>query len=202
MKKGIFIMSLNSKKLDIALQNNNNFYLKVKQEKLDVFVFDTFEILNGIFFNKKNAGDQKVIIDDIIKKLEYYFISSDIKKRELIRFSKIKKELNPYILEVYKEYYNNVTFERHCRNQIFQNLQPKLKKINIENNKSNLIELLLPFLIVEIAVYLFIYHKNYYTTIYGLENEMNIIESIKSDKYEAFSKYLTNKTEYTKLLIS
>ena len=126
----------------------------------------------------------------------------DTKKRELIRCSKIRKELNLYIADVFKEYYSNPVFESHCRNQIFKNLQPKLKTVGVTSNRSNLIEILVPFLIVEIAVYLFIYDKGFYSKIFGLENEMEIVESIKNEKYPSFAKYLKHKIEYTKILIN
>ena len=64
---GIFIMSLNSKRLKDAIESKNNFQFNHAVDDLDVFVFDTFEVLNGIFFNETNAGKQKDIIEDIIE---------------------------------------------------------------------------------------------------------------------------------------
>ena len=148
---GIFIMSLNSKRLNEAIENKNNFLFNNEADDLDVFVFDTFEILNSAFFNDGNVQKQQKFIESIIESLETNFVAVDTKKRELIRCSKIRKELNLYISDVFKEYYSNPVFESHCRNQIFKNLQPKLKTVGVENNKSNLIEILVPFLIVEIG---------------------------------------------------
>ncbi len=47
-KRGIFITSLNSKRLRDAISNKNNFHFNDDVEELDVFVFDTLEVLNGI----------------------------------------------------------------------------------------------------------------------------------------------------------
>ena len=122
--------------------NKNNFLFNNEADDLDVFVFDTFEILNSAFFNDGNIEKQKQFIEGIIESLETNFVAVDTKKRELIRCSKIRKELNIYIADVFKEYYSNPVFESHCRNQIFKNLQPKLKTVGVVNNKSNLTSLL------------------------------------------------------------
>lgn len=199
MKKGIFILSLNSKRLQDAINNRNNFHFNHEVDELDVYVFDVFEVLNGIFFNESNAWKQKAIIEDIIQKLETGFVAVDTVKRELIRCSNKRKELNPYIKSVYQEYYSNPVFESHCRNQVFQNLQPKLKKLAIENNKSTLLELIIPFLIMEIALYLYIYDKNEYFKIYGMEKEMSIVIAIRENKYPAFSSFLNGKIDYIRI---
>ncbi len=198
-KKGIFVLSLNSQRLQDAIKNKNNFHFNNEVDELDVFVFDVFEILNGIFFTEKNAWGQKEIIEGLIQKLETGFVAVDTVRRELIRCSSKRKELNPYILNLYNEYYSNPSFESHCKNQVFQNLQPKLKKLAIENNKSTLIELIIPFLIMEIALYLYIYDKQEYCKIYGMEKEMNIIIAIKNNKYLSFSKYLKKNIDYIKI---
>jgi hypothetical protein len=198
-KKGIFIMSLNSKRLQDAINNKDNFHFNHEVDELDVYVFDVFEVLNGIFFTDKNAWQQKETIEEIIQKLETGFVTVDTVRRELIRCSAKRKELNPYILAAYNEFYTNPSFESHCRNQVFQNLQPKLKKLAIDNNKSALLELIIPFLLMEIALYLFIYDKQEYFKVYGMEKEMGIITAIKENKYPVFGKYLKNNIEYVKI---
>lgn len=192
-------MSLNSKRLQDAVNNKDNFHFNHEVDELDVYVFDVYEVLNGIFFTEKNAWQQKETIEEIIQKLETGFVAVDTVKRELIRCSQKRKELNPYILAVQNEYYTNPSFESHCRNQVFQNLQPKLKKLAIDNNKSTLLELIIPFLLMEIALYLFIYDKQEYFKIYGMEKEMGIITSIKENKYSAFSRYIKSNIEYFKI---
>ena len=54
-------MSLNSKRLQDAINNKNNFHFNNEVDELDVYVFDVFEVLNGIFFSEKNAWEQKRI---------------------------------------------------------------------------------------------------------------------------------------------
>ena len=144
-------------------------------------------------------GNKKESVEVIIQRLETGFVAVDTVRRELIRCSLKRKELNPYILAVYSEYYTNPSFESHCRNQVFQNLQPKLKKLAIDNNKSTLLELIIPFLIMEIALYLYIYDKEEYFKVYGMEKEMDIITSIKENKYPVLGKYLKNNIEYVKI---
>lgn len=201
-RRGIFIMSLNSNKLKEAVEHKNAFEFNHEVDQLDVFVFDTMEILNGIFLNEKNIMQQEQEIEEIISKLKTDFIAINTSKRELIRCSTKRKELNPYLQVVYNEYFSNPVFESHCRNQVFQNLQPKLRRLSIDNNKSKLIEILIPFLLKEIAFFLFIYDGNEYQYIYGLETEMNIITAIRNNKYETFNKYLQNQVNYKKLTVN
>lgn len=200
IKKGIFITSLNSKRLQDSINNKNNFHFNNMVDELDVFVFDTMEILNSIYFTENNAFQQKEIIENIIHKLEENFIAVDTIKRSLLRCSQIRNELKPFLISVYQEFYSNLVFERHCKNQVFQNLQPKLRRLSIHDNKSDLIELLIPFLIYEISLYLFIFNNSDYIKIFGLEVEMNIIKAIKNHKYPAFDKYLNADVDYIKIL--
>jgi hypothetical protein len=200
--KGIFIMSLNSTKLKEAIEHKNAFEFNHEVDLLDVFVFDVLEILNAIFLYEKNVMQQEYEIEEIISKLKTDFIAINTSKRELIRCSTKRKELNPYLQVVYSEYYSNSEFESHCKNQVFQNLQPKLRRLAINNNKSNLIEIIIPFLLTEIAVFLFIYDKKEYQFIYGLETEMDIISAIRNNKYEIFNKYLQNQVKYKKITIN
>ncbi len=199
INKAIFIVSLNSKRLNDAINNKSNFHFIHDVEDLDVFVFDTLEVLNGIFFNKTDAENQKSEIEKIIKRLENDFVGFDKRKRQLLRCSKMRKLLNPYIKAVYDELFSNSVFESHCRNQIFQNLQPKLRKQGVSNNRSDLIELLLPFLLVELALYLYVFNVETYDQIYGMETEMNIIKAIKNNKYESLNKFVSRPVEYVKI---
>lgn len=201
-RRGIFIMSLNSNKLKEAVKHKNAFEFNHEVDQLDVFVFDTMEILNGIFLHEKNVMQQEQEIEEIISTLKTDFLAVNTSKRELIRCSTKRKELNPYLQAVYSEYFSNPVFESHCRNQVFQNLQPKLRRLAIDNNKSKLIEILIPFLLTEIAVFLFIYDRDEYQSIYGLETEMNIIIAIRNNKYEVFNKYLQNQINYKKMTVN
>jgi transcriptional regulator with PAS, ATPase and Fis domain len=201
VKKEIFITSLNSTKLKEALMLKGSFQFQNETDFLDVFVFDTLEVLNGIFLNESNVEQQSNIMEKIIKTLEDEFLVVDSDKRKLVRCSQYRKILNPYISAVYQEYYSNSKFEKHCKNQVFQNLQPKLKKLSIVNNKSHLIDLVIPFLLVEIALYLYLFDSKEYKTVYGLEQEMEIIFAIKNQKYSAFTKFLKSEINYIKLTV-
>lgn len=199
MSKGIFIMSLNSKRLSEAIANKDHLAFVDGVSSLDVFVFDTFEILNGIFFNDQSVEKEKAKIEHIIAAVEREFIPFGDQGRSLIRSSEHREILKPYIHVLYSEYYTNDKFERHCKNQIFQNLQPKLRKVNVEENNDRVIELLVPFLLVEIALFLYVYNSTTYRKIFGMEKEMNIVSAIRERKYKAFEKYLVHDVEYMKL---
>jgi quinol monooxygenase YgiN len=198
---GIFLVSLNSRKLDHFLKSGQNLTIDQTLDKLDLFVFDGYETLNGIFFNEKNVKEQDEIVEQTIANVISKVVDTYEDKRRFLRLSNMQKELAPYTCAVYNEYYSNVSFKRHCKSQIFQNLQPKLRDVNILNHKSKLVELIAPFLLVEIALYLFVFHTGRYQKIFGLESEMNIIIDIKDGKYPAFASFVNNKTLYEKVIL-
>ena len=197
MKK-IFFVSLNSKKLDNFIIHNELGNLLNDFDKLDLFVFDTHEKLNGIFFNDSAIETQEEVIENKIKLIENAGLNAK-NKATLIRCSKFQKSFENHNKVVYNEYYSNRKFQNRCKSQIFQNLHPKLKSKNILTNKSPLIEILVPFLLVEIAIYLYIYDTGIYQEIYGLEAEMGILIEIKNSKYPVFEPYLNYKLDHIKI---
>jgi quinol monooxygenase YgiN len=198
-EKGIFLVSLNSKKLDEFLTGRESIRVLDDIENLDVFVFDVFEDLNGLFFNTGNIEEQHQAIETTIKRVQKNIIEINLPNRKLIRFSELQKKIKPYLIALYSEYYSNDSFKHHCKSQIFQNLQPKLRSVGIESHKSNLIDILCPFLLAEIAFYLYAYHVGEYKTILGLENEMEILQAIKNKKYQNFLEFLNFETPHIKV---
>lgn len=196
-KRDVFMVSLNSKRLEVYLEKQQQSFSD--KNKLDVFVYDVFEVLNGLFFSPNNIEQINVQMESIINKVNQQIVLKDADKNKLIRFSDFQKEMSLYLIAVYSEYFTNPSFKRHCKSQIFQNLQPKLRDVKITDHKSNLIEILSPFLLAEIAYYLYIFHKNEYSAVYGLESEMEIITAIKNKKYESFNGFIVNPVPHIKV---
>lgn len=196
-KRDVFMVSLNSKRLEVYLEKQQQSFSN--KNKLDVFVYDVFEVLNGLFFSPNNIEQINEQMESIINKVNQQIVLKDADKNKLIRFSDFQKEMSIYLIAVYSEYFTNASFKRHCKSQIFQNLQPKLREVKITDHKSNLIEILSPFLLAEIAYYLYIFHKNEYSAVYGLESEMEIITAIKNKKYERFNEFILNPVPHIKV---
>lgn len=196
-KRDVFMVSLNSKRLEVYLEKQQQSFSD--KNKLEVFVYDVFEVLNGLFFSPNNIEQINVQMESIINKVNQQIVSKDADKNKLIRFSDFQEEMSLYLIAVYSEYFTNASFKRHCKSQIFQNLQPKLRDVKITDHKSNLIEILSPFLLAEIAYYLYIFHKNEYSAVYGLESEMEIITAIKNKKYERFNQFILNPVPHIKV---
>lgn len=196
-KRDVFMVSLNSKRLEVYLEKQQQSFSD--KNKLEVFVYDVFEVLNGLFFSPNNIEQISVQMESIINKVNQQIVLKDADKNKLIRFSDFQKEMSLYLIAVYSEYFTNASFKRHCKSQIFQNLQPKLRDVKITDHKSNLIEILSPFLLAEIAYYLYIFHKNEYSAVYGLESEMEIITAIKNKKYERFNEFILNPVPHIKV---
>lgn len=198
--KSVFMVSLNSKRLEAYLDSKNDSINNIA-EKLEVFVYDIFEVLNGLFFSNNNIRQQSAEMESIIQRVNEEFVAKSTKSNVLIKFSEIQKEIAPYLIAVYTEYFSNQSFKRHCKSQIFQNLQPKLREVEITNHKSSLTEILSPFLLAEIAYYLFIFNNSGYKCVYGLESEMEIIKAIKEKKYTRFNEFLNYPIPHYKVEI-
>jgi hypothetical protein len=199
--KAIFFVSLNSKLFEEFLEIKHTIVFDEKIDVLDLFVFDIFEVLNGIFFNANTVQQQNQIIEGVISRIAkevvpFFPIISGVQ-----RHSEMQVKLGVYIAAVYQEYYTNSSFKRNCRSQIFKNLHPKLVSLGIERNKDPLVEILAPFLLVELAVYLYIFHTGEYTVAYGLEAEMEVIAAIKSGKYPAFTPFLLHPIPHHKIFL-
>ena len=196
-KRDVFMVSLNSKKLEAYLEKQHEQFSD--NNKLDVFVYDVFEVLNGLFFASNNIELVNAQIETVINKVNEQIVLKDTHKNKLIRFSDFQREMSSYLITVYTEYFTNASFKRHCKSQIFQNLQPKLRDVKITDHKSCLIEVLSPFLLSEIAYYLYIFHRNEFETVYGLESEMEIITAIKNKKYDRFNEFVVNPVSHVKV---
>lgn len=199
MNKSILLVSLNSKRLDKFIQNGLDKLIPLKNEETDIFIFDVFEVLNGILFNSSNILDEKNKLDKIMESVYGKLFDAIPNKGEIIKYSEHKKEIRKYMSIMYNEYLTNPSFERHLGSQIFQNLQPKLRRYKITNSKDALIELMTPFLLTEFAFYLYVFDKGKYNSIYGLEDEMEFIKVMKNGKYKNFNPYIKHKTEYRKI---
>lgn len=199
-EKEIFMVSLNSKRLQAYLTEPDLGFLKTKN--LDVFVFDTHEILNGLFFERKDASDQRHFIEETIEAVREKLISPDISRRNLLKYSKLVNDLQEELALVFQRYYLHGSFRRHCKFQVFRNLHPKMKALGIPDHKSNLVDILVPFLLTEIALYLNIYKEGAYCCTYGLEGEMEIMEAIKGGKYPEFDHLLIHPVNHIKVEIN
>lgn len=196
-RRDVFMVSINSKRLEAYLEREQQHFSVIN--KLDVFVYDVFEVLNGLFFTSNNIEQVNEQMETVIKKVNEQIVLKDTDKNRLIRFSDFQNEISIYLIAVYTEYFTNASFKRHCKSQIFQNLQPKLRDVKITNHKSSLIEILSPFLLTEIAYYLYIFHHVEFETVYGLESEMEIIKAIKNKKYDRFNDFILNPVPHIKV---
>jgi len=119
-KRDVFMVSLNSKRLEVYLEKQQQKFSDTN--KLDVFVYDVFEVLNGLFFSPNNIEHINEQMELIINKVKQQIVLKDADKNKLILFSDFQKELSIYLIAVYSEYFTNASFKRHCKSQIFQNL--------------------------------------------------------------------------------
>lgn len=199
MNKNILLVSLNSKRLNKFIQTGLDKLTILKDDETDIYIFDIFEVLNGILFDKNHILDAKTKLDVIMESVYGKLYDAISNKGEIIKYSEHKKKIRKYMSIVYNEYLINPSFERHLGSQIFQNLMPKLKRYNITDSKDSLIELMTPFLLTEFAFYLYVFDTGKYDCVYGLEDEMEFISAMKNGKYENFNPYIKNKTEYRKI---
>jgi hypothetical protein len=88
-----------------------------------------------------------------------------------------------YLSAVEELYVESHKFESHCRNQVFQNLQPILQVRGVKNRRHQLTNVLAPYIIQEIALKLYIADKRLADVEFAPEAEMGILHAIYEGKY-------------------
>jgi|GEM_PF-6390120 len=195
--KAVVLVSLNSTRMDQLLALGGRIVVDSDVAAMDVLVFDVHEVINGVFFRASKADTEYGVVESKIEMVNDLFVRP-FSDRSLVRFSELDASMAPYLGNVYSEYYRDASFRRHCKSQVFRNLQPKLRELGILKHTSRLIEVLVPFLLAEIAYYLFVFDTGVYEQTYGLEPEMGIITDIKARKYPALSGYLKHDVPHVK----
>lgn len=197
MTKAVVLVSLNSARMDELLARGERVVVDSKVENLDVLVFDVHEVINGVFFRPSKADAEHGVVETKIAVVNELFVHP-FPARTLVRFSELETPMGPYLSAVYAEFFKDASFRRHCKSQVFRNLQPKLRELGILKHTSSLTEILAPFLLAEIAYYLFVFDTGSYERTYGLEQEMGIITDIRAGKYPSFIGFLKHDVPHVK----
>lgn len=197
MTKAAVLVSLNSGRMDELLARGKHVKIDNEAGGMDVLVFDVHEVVNGVFFRPSRADTEHSVIESKLAVVNDLFVHP-FKGRTLVRFSELDSTMGPYLSAVYAEFYKDASFRRHCKSQVFRNLQPKLRELGILKHTSSLTEILVPFLLAEIAFYLFVFDTGRYERTYGLEQEMGIITDIRAGKYPSFGGFLKHDVPHVK----
>lgn len=193
----IFLVSLNSQKLERTLDAYTDFILP--SSTVTFFVFDTVEALNAIFFRASTVLTERERLDVLIDRVNEQLVPLHA-QQPVQRFSDIEKVMSPYMAAVYEAYYTNSSFKKHCKNQSFRNLQPKLRVVGVEKHSDPMMELLSPFLLAEIAFYLYLYDTGSHDCVTGLEPEMEILQAIRAGKYPTLLPFVKYPLPYVQAI--
>jgi iron(III) transport system ATP-binding protein len=87
------------------------------------------------------------------------------------------------VASVERLYFENKSFQNHCHNQIFRNLHPRLKGVGARNSRSEVVRKLYKYLVIELALLIYLHNQGNYKRHYSLNQEMDIWNDIRIGKY-------------------
>jgi hypothetical protein len=90
-------------------------------------------------------------------------------------------------------YDSSGAFQRHCRNQVFSNLRPRLRAIGIERHSDKRITPLVPYLLKELAAKICFTQEGTFTAEILAHAEMNIMASIYEGKYRRIASLIKRR---------
>jgi ABC-type Fe3+/spermidine/putrescine transport system ATPase subunit len=101
-----------------------------------------------------------------------------------------------YISLVRCGYRDSGPFRRHIDNQVYTNLRPKLASIGIRRRNDLRLQELAEYLLLELALILWVSEENIADIQFGNEPEMGIVDSVFKGKYDIFKGVLKNRILY------
>ncbi len=154
-----------------------------------VCALDTAEIINREVLHDESKESAQRYLDGVVSTLE-----SATKKcsgRIQVKFIRMSEFVSDpsyekFHLIVSRAYEEDGAFQRHIDNQTFRNLQPVLMRMGIQRRNDPRISALAEYLLFELALILFVSEDGIADIQFGNEPEMGVVDSVFSDKYDAF----------------
>ncbi len=163
--------------------------------KLTLILMDRPERLNLMVFD---GLDEHAALISASEKTEYLINSLGLDKRvecDVWYWDAVAAlpQYGKYMTAISSLYEANLSFQRHCRNQVYSNLLPRLRSAGILTKSDHRITALVPYLLEELAGKLCAIQEMVFDTEILLCAEMDIMKAIYAGKYEALNRYVHRK---------
>jgi ABC-type Fe3+/spermidine/putrescine transport system ATPase subunit len=187
-KTGIFLVSLGSPRLTptviaaiIAEAAKNNVQLLV-------YLLDAPEILNMRILHNLDEKLASDCVEEKCLKLSSQIASANQMVPQIRRVSNMYEDprFSALLEKVRSTFISNIRFQHKCENQVYVNLHPVLKQLGVKNRRDSLVRNLADYILVELALKLFISETEECDYEYGLGDEMDVWKSIVEGEFKEF----------------
>jgi hypothetical protein len=101
-----------------------------------------------------------------------------------------------YLEALGKEFVESHSFNRHCCNQVFRNLQPILRRHGIVSKRNARVSTLAQYLLEELALKLYLANERQIDVEFAPEKEMEVVNAIYDGKYPNLIRFATRRAQH------
>lgn len=187
-KEGIFLVSLGSPRLTPDLVRYVAERATADNVRLSIFLLDSLEVSNlRILYALDESAAADRVEEQCLKLVSQ--IQNGADKR--VRISRISdllgdKRLGAVVGRVRGAFGADRRFARMCANQVFVNLHPVLRRFGIKNSRHAMVLALADYILVELALKLFLLGEGVYDIEYGVGAEMGVWLALANGEFDAF----------------
>lgn len=186
--EGIFLVSLGSPRLTPELVRCVVERAAVDGVRLSIILLDSLEVSNlRILY----ALDERAAVDRVEEQCLKLVSQIQNGAGKHIRISRVSELLGDMKLGAAIEHVRDTfradrRFSRMCANQVFINLHPVLRRFGIKNSRHAMVLALADYILVELALKLFLLGERIYDIEYGIGAEMDVWLALANGEFDPF----------------
>jgi hypothetical protein len=152
-------------------------------ETLTVVLLDEPERINLSCLNHLTPDETSQHVERRCAEIVAAFPSPAPDFMEIRRWSQYESMLVPLNIALTDLFQSSRAFNSQCRNQVFKNLQPLLRRHSVTSKRHEVTRCLAPYLLKEISLLLFFGRLNRPVIEIAPEGEMDIVREIYAGKF-------------------
>jgi putative spermidine/putrescine transport system ATP-binding protein len=186
--QGIFLVSLGASRLTADAVSRIVRTVTDAGISLTVFLLDLAELINlRELYNLDHQAASDRVEEQCLKILSQLQVTSN-DTLQIKRISALSADPR-FVLALEKvrsSYRTDRRFQHMCDNQVYINMQPQLGRRGAKNRRHPIVASLAEYLIIELALKLFLLETSSYHVEFGLGPEMQIWNAIVSGEFDSF----------------
>lgn len=158
----------------ISISNND-------KSEITLVILDKYEAANRtVLYQESKQSSFKVVEQQVEGMISRYSNIAEVIKSNDLAEIKEYSEIEREIRQIYDE---NVSTQHYVNNEVFRNLDPRLRSIGVRNSRDSRVALLTPYLLHEAAVYAWLANTGRYTKeISPKKRPRSVLEKLFSQK--------------------
>jgi hypothetical protein len=161
-------------------------------------LLDEPETINQRIINRLSHKEAKIVVQGRCSALVSSLGAERLYSLQVTLWSSyaLRRGFSKYLNVVTSLFKTSARFERHCRNQVFRNLQPVLRERGVTHKLHDLTGRLAGYILKEVALKLFISNRRLADLEFAPRPEMELVESIYSGRYPELIRLAHNRLPY------